>query len=43
MKNIQNTSKINNSNANKTWINNRVKAEEFINKTIQIVEVTKHT
>ena len=28
---------------NKTWINRRVKAKEFIDNTIPIIEVIKHT
>jgi len=27
---------------NETWINRKAKAEEFINKTIPIIEVMKH-
>ena len=27
---------------NETWINRKIKAEEFINKTIQIIEAMKH-
>jgi len=27
---------------NETWINGRVKAEEFIEKTLPIIEVMKH-
>jgi hypothetical protein len=35
-------SKINNDNAKQTWINGKVKAEEFMEKTIPMMGVMKH-
>jgi hypothetical protein len=41
MRYMQNDSKISNDNAKQTWINRRVKAEEFIEKTLSIIEMIK--